>query len=102
MIRRPPRSTLFPYTTLFRSSNIATTTVAVAPVNDAPVVNANGGSLAYTENQAANPNSTRLNSTDLGTSNPAGCMESNTANFASGEDGLGFVNQNGITGSYSD
>src|SRR5258707_3016617 len=25
MIRRPPRSTLFPYTTLFRSSAIATT-----------------------------------------------------------------------------
>src|SRR5689334_24823728 len=24
MIRRPPRSTLFPYTTLFRSSNICT------------------------------------------------------------------------------
>src|SRR2546430_8293904 len=24
MIRRPPRSTLFPYTTLFRSANVAT------------------------------------------------------------------------------
>src|SRR2546422_1242592 len=27
MIRRPPRSTLFPYTTLFRSKNVAATTV---------------------------------------------------------------------------
>src|SRR5687767_15374564 len=34
MIRRPPRSTLFPYTTLFRSGNIdslATVPVTVAP-----------------------------------------------------------------------
>src|SRR2546430_7934513 len=28
MIRRPPRSTLFPYTTLFRSTNCIGTTVA--------------------------------------------------------------------------
>src|SRR5258708_29499578 len=33
MIRRPPRSTLFPYTTLFRSTTVAVATsgVAVAP-----------------------------------------------------------------------
>src|SRR2546422_6172255 len=30
MIRRPPRSTLFPYTTLFRSCLVATTVTAVA------------------------------------------------------------------------
>src|SRR2546430_10678794 len=30
MIRRPPRSTLFPYTTLFRSSKTASLTVAPA------------------------------------------------------------------------
>src|SRR3712207_7541682 len=36
MIRRPPRSTLFPYTTLFRSSApIATATVSSAPVTTA-------------------------------------------------------------------
>src|SRR5258708_36865992 len=29
MIRRPPRSTLFPYTTLFRSRSSTTTTVAM-------------------------------------------------------------------------
>src|SRR5258708_28874072 len=28
MIRRPPRSTLFPYTTLFRSTGVASTRVA--------------------------------------------------------------------------
>src|SRR5690554_7657905 len=31
MIRRPPRSTLFPYTTLFRSLGMGTTTL---PIND--------------------------------------------------------------------
>src|SRR2546430_7280894 len=31
MIRRPPRSTLFPYTTLFRSSRAATSSATVKP-----------------------------------------------------------------------
>src|SRR2546428_5136048 len=37
MIRRPPRSTLFPYTTLFRSrsSGVITTTIARARANAA-------------------------------------------------------------------
>src|SRR2546426_3955148 len=35
MIRRPPRSTLFPYTTLFRSAT-QTFTITVTAVNDAP------------------------------------------------------------------
>src|SRR5690348_17753409 len=33
MIRRPPRSTLFPYTTLFRSSPLAQTYVAILRCN---------------------------------------------------------------------
>src|SRR2546430_7702167 len=33
MIRRPPRSTLFPYTTLFRSENVSPVTVDVAQRN---------------------------------------------------------------------
>src|SRR2546422_4991082 len=33
MIRRPPRSTLFPYTTLFRSSTQLTTLMSSAPKN---------------------------------------------------------------------
>src|SRR3712207_8125780 len=32
MIRRPPRSTLFPYTTLFRSSSSTTMTVPIHPI----------------------------------------------------------------------
>src|SRR3712207_6885110 len=41
MIRRPPRSTLFPYTTLFRSTTDPTTIRRRVTVNDA------GGELAY-------------------------------------------------------
>src|SRR2546427_11296600 len=32
MIRRPPRSTLFPYTTLFRSIQVAATNLLIDPV----------------------------------------------------------------------
>src|SRR3712207_6881486 len=37
MIRRPPRSTLFPYTTLFRSGHIS---VAISPASATPSVRA--------------------------------------------------------------
>src|SRR6266540_6839447 len=37
MIRRPPRSTLFPYTTLFRSSGPRLLGAALAPAADHPV-----------------------------------------------------------------
>src|SRR5260370_25683868 len=41
MIRRPPRSTLFPYTTLFRShGNTTTNTLSFTIVDDAPVAKA--------------------------------------------------------------
>src|SRR3712207_8951199 len=36
MIRRPPRSTLFPYTTLFRSPELARAQVLVARVSQDP------------------------------------------------------------------
>src|SRR3712207_7544656 len=37
MIRRPPRSTLFPYTTLFRSSLPATTCCSIPRVADSKI-----------------------------------------------------------------
>src|SRR2546429_6297728 len=46
MIRRPPRSTLFPYTTLFRSYSLATTAVKFSNVGDDPI----------TVNLGSNPN----------------------------------------------
>src|SRR2546429_1740291 len=58
MIRRPPRSTLFPYTTLFRSTPMAPpegqTFLAVAPVD--------GLSTVLGENSFTDRKSTRLNS----------------------------------------
>src|SRR3712207_8351543 len=36
MRRRPPRSTLFPYTTLFRSANVQPTAVTAAPNSSEP------------------------------------------------------------------
>src|SRR2546430_3171885 len=36
MIRRPPRSTLFPYTTLFRSPTIVSNNIFADGVDDAP------------------------------------------------------------------
>src|SRR5258708_15064594 len=36
MIRRPPRSTLFPYTTLFRSIQSAAPVIRPAPLTEAP------------------------------------------------------------------
>src|SRR2546428_13966391 len=67
MIRRPPRSTLFPYTTLFRSngspdpkcSGVATVSITITPVNDAPVANddsatvAEGGTVTLLDSTAA-------------------------------------------------
>ncbi|UPJ78558.1 VCBS domain-containing protein [Bradyrhizobium sp. 183] len=83
------------------ASNIATSTVAVTPVNDAPVLNANGGTLSYTENQAATAIDTVLTASDVDSTNLTGATVSITTNFASGQDVLGFTNQNGITGSYN-
>src|SRR5256885_10983348 len=45
MIRRPPRSTLFPYTTLFRSVHAAVHQVRVAP--DPYRLNASGNAQAH-------------------------------------------------------
>src|SRR5258708_10831993 len=63
MIRRPPRSTLFPYTTLFRSQLNADTLGALAHSDQAPVT----GTSALIENAridtvSIDRKSTRLNS----------------------------------------
>src|SRR2546429_3712281 len=69
MIRRPPRSTLFPYTTLFRSqSQPATQRRRVSPeLSQQPkpqqrLVAENSATLTGTVNQSVDRKSTRLNS----------------------------------------
>ncbi|CDX46534.1 Outer membrane adhesin like proteiin (modular protein) [Mesorhizobium sp. ORS 3359] len=65
------------------------------------MLNANGGSLSYTENQAATAIDTALTASDVDSANLTGATVSISANFVSGQDVLGFTNQNGITGSYN-
>src|SRR3712207_7141543 len=45
MIRRPPRSTLFPYTTLFRSAFRATTSVFSVPQRASAALSPTDGSM---------------------------------------------------------
>src|SRR5258705_5295779 len=72
MIRRPPRSTLFPYTTLFRSG-------PDARFGDTP------RNLAYASSKAAvtmltlDRKSTRLNSSHLGISYAVFCLQKTRA-----------------------
>ena len=47
MLRRPPRSTLFPYTTLFRSPNLNSETLLANASQDLASVQALAGNLAF-------------------------------------------------------
>src|SRR2546427_5101247 len=75
MIRRPPRSTLFPYTTLFRS-------LAGAPAPEQPVRIARVRKLEQLHEYASNPHrllgdrkSTRLNSSHSQISYAVFCLK---------------------------
>src|SRR5256885_4566677 len=65
MIRRPPRSTLFPYTTLFRSQCLHTNQPAVVYCN----------SFFRIEKYAVDRKSTRLNSSHLVISYAVFCLK---------------------------
>src|SRR5947199_8099147 len=81
MIRRPPRSTLFPYTTLFRSL----TTNGVTRTSELTIVSIVGGdkpraaSVTRTgvdeDTDNADRKSTRLNSSHLGISYAVFCLK---------------------------
>ncbi|MDR6610159.1 VCBS domain-containing protein, partial [Pseudomonas synxantha] len=79
---------------------LTSVTVHITGSNDTPVMTA-GGSLSYTENQAATTINSALTVTDVDSSNLTGATVSITGNFATGQDVLAFTNQNGITGSYN-
>src|SRR5258705_9488804 len=76
MIRRPPRSTLFPYTTLFRSVSAR----AAASRNPARMATSSRrGLVGYVRNPDRNSvgdrKSTRLNSSHLGISYAVFCLK---------------------------
>ncbi|WP_210190269.1 cadherin repeat domain-containing protein [Bradyrhizobium sp. NAS96.2] len=82
------------------NSTAVTDTINVTPVNDPPVTTA-GGTLSYIENQAATAIDASVNVTDVDSANMASATVQITGNYVSGQDILGFTNQNGITGSFN-
>src|SRR5256885_5695897 len=78
MIRRPPRSTLFPYTTLFRSllfSQKVYRKVAEAYLKGLEKYVANGGDPSHVASVARDRKSTRLNSSHLVISYAVFCLK---------------------------
>src|SRR3712207_7312051 len=87
MIRRPPRSTLFPYTTLFRSRSAGTYVQVVGRDRGMVIVRLNSGEQRYirsdcmgTVGAVSNPDnqdrkSTRLNSSHANISYAVFCLK---------------------------
>src|SRR5688572_31579723 len=76
MIRRPPRSTLFPYTTLFRSG-ISLTSIPTAACNNLVTSSAEKLPLPVTSpiSRGSNRKSTRLNSSHSQISYAVFCLK---------------------------
>src|SRR5437660_9746068 len=83
MIRRPPRSTLFPYTTLFRSRMEKEIDAGAVARNKRSVVHANAVTFAKMEDGhlpvARDRKSTRLNSSHVAISYAVFCLKKKIA-----------------------
>src|SRR2546426_3166329 len=76
MIRRPPRSTLFPYTTLFRSKNAYLATLELLAYHiESTEHHQEGHSNRVAQVAAADRKSTRLNSSHLVISYAVFCLK---------------------------
>ncbi len=82
------------------SSQAAAATITVTAVNDAPAVTGTGGTLAYTENDPAVAIDPGLTVSDVDSASLATAWVWFASGYASGQDVLGFTDQNGITGSW--
>src|SRR5258708_9072175 len=88
MIRRPPRSTLFPYTTLFRSPSIPIRISELAPFGDDQLLAPSllvrtarrGDSTSIQERLGQDRKSTRLNSSHQIISYAVFCLKKKNAN----------------------
>src|SRR5947199_6601200 len=74
MVRRPPLSTLFPYTTLFRSSFLRARIERFCPVRLPGLPPLVAGAIGYFSYDI-DRKSTRLNSSHLGTSYAVFCLK---------------------------
>src|SRR5256885_11187200 len=86
MIRRPPRSTLFPYTTLFRSAYAAAQhqhvdDAAVVHVAVVPVVHGRADDDHGLAARLLDRKSTRLNSSHLVISYAVFCLKKKTSSY---------------------
>src|SRR3712207_7175007 len=77
MIRRPPRSTLFPYTTLFRSRAAMLTYDAVAHADSEVAWSLMAEPARWHEWAPQDRKSTRLNSSHANTSYAVFCLKKN-------------------------
>src|SRR5256885_8995680 len=75
MIRRPPRSTLFPYPTLFRSSRNGLSASTCRPENMQPFREAKRTESGLPPPRAIDRKSTRLNSSHLVISYAVFCLK---------------------------
>src|SRR2546427_4102266 len=82
MIRRPPRSTLFPYTTLFRSLDALAHDAGLDPVEvrrrnllRAPCITVNGARSRLRRRTSTDRKSTRLNSSHSQISYAVFCLK---------------------------
>ncbi|MEA3642681.1 MAG: DUF4347 domain-containing protein, partial [Lamprobacter sp.] len=73
----------------------------VGPVNTPPALSDAGGTLAFTEGDAASVIDTSLTLSDTDSADIASATVSVTDGYVSSEDVLGFTNQNGISGSWN-
>src|SRR5256885_12999404 len=79
MIRRPPRSTLFPYTTLFRSPPVIIRGQGRTASDRCPCA-AQPGSAQVDDSRKVDRKSTRLNSSHLVISYAVFCLKKKTKN----------------------
>jgi hypothetical protein len=97
-----PAGTLSITSIVTRTSGIVESSQVSLPVTySGPPTLSNSSNLNYTENQAPTAINSILTLTDPDGSNMTGATVAITGNFASGQDILGFVTQNGINGSYN-
>src|SRR3712207_8286693 len=87
MIRRPPRSTLFPYTTLFRSDIVAARgdagEVVVGQPDERRLQRRRDGQVVVRqERRPPDRKSTRLNSSHANISYAVFCLKKNTGPYA--------------------